>query len=340
MKKSVCILLFFVIIGGLYAQTKTPTWDNAYFSLDGGFGSSDVLVEGMSFALFFEPKFIISPRFTVGIKNGIHFSTDDIIALETQGFFRWNFLRLALGGQGLANNSSNIFIQGGIGLLGAFRRFEDEFDGKFDVRNSRASVLADVTAGITIPLSSNWHIEPSIRGGYPFNYGAALTIGRKFPLPQRTIHEIIREYEYVEIIRTLPPNEIISRMLISQVEYIIFAPNIAVFNQGLDHDAQSLNDLVLDHTAQILRENTDYRIRIEGHANPVTRLPGESEELAVLSESRAHEVARLLRQRGIAEEQIIVIAHGGTRVVAGADDHDHWNMNRRVELIIVQVNAN
>ena len=58
-----------------------------------------------------------------------------------------------------------------------------------------------------------------------------------------------------------------------------------------------------------------------------------------LSEERANEVARQLMMHGVDEEQIVIIAYGGARIVAGADDHDHWNMNRRVELIVIQVDS-
>ena len=331
MKKNIFLVTLLLMVGGMSVQARPVNWNNSFLSLDAGVGSSNVLVDGLSFGFFLEPRFGISPAFMLGNKSGIHFSFEEgdennIIALETQFFFRWNFLRL-----GLSQNPVNFFIQGGAGLFGAYK-------GN-DVHDTRASVLGDVTAGVNIPISPRWHIEASIRAGYPFIMGAALTIGRKFALPQRTIHEVIHDYEYVEVIRTLPPQEIIRRVLINQVEYIIFAPDIAVFNQGVDHDAQSLNELVINHVARILRENEDFRIRIEGHANPVTHAPGEIEELAALSQSRANEVARLLRERDVPEEQIVIIALGGTRTVAAEADHDHWNMNRRVELIVIQISA-
>ncbi|MDR3020544.1 MAG: OmpA family protein [Treponema sp.] len=323
MRKAVGILVFLVAVGGVFAQGSFPG-ERSFISIDAGSGSSDVLVEGLSFGLFLDPKLSITPAFTIGSKNGLHFSTDEIIALETQIYFRWNFLRL-----GKSEDTVDIFVQGGGGFLGAFKGT--------DVLDSRSSLLGDVTAGVTIPLSSRWHIEPSIRGGYPFIFGAGITAGYKFPLTKKTIEH---ELEYVEVIRTLPPNEIIKRIMITQVEYILFAPDSSRFNTGLDHDARALNELVIDHVSQILKENPDFRIRIEGHSNPVTNRPGESEELLALSSARANEVSRLLKEKGVGEGQIVIIAHGGARVVAAASDHDHWNMNRRVELIMIQLDAN
>ena len=339
MKKSILLFLAFLHLAGiLYAQeTRFPDWDRSFVALDGGLGTSDILVDGISLGLFFEPKLSLSPAFMIGTKNGLHFSTDNIIALETQAFFRWNFLRLDSKwtqsvSSGRLQNTTNLFIQGGAGFLGAFK-------GR-DVRDSRSSLLFDATAGITIPLSSRWHIEPSIRTGYPFLFGIAVTVGRKFPLPHRrqVVEHETRVTEYVEVIRTLPPEEIIKRILIAQVEYIIFAPDISRFNVGIDHDARSLNELVLDQIALILRENPSYQVRIEGHANPITTDPREANDLMALSSRRADEVAAQLRARGVREGQMVVIAFGGTRTVT--HDHDHWNMNRRVELIVVQIDLN
>jgi outer membrane protein OmpA-like peptidoglycan-associated protein len=56
-----------------------------------------------------------------------------------------------------------------------------------------------------------------------------------------------------------------------------------------------------------------------------------------LSAMRSNTVAEQLKARGVNENQTVVIAFGGTRTVTS--DHDIWNRNRRVELIVVQVNT-
>jgi len=50
---------------------------------------------------------------------------------------------------------------------------------------------------------------------------------------------------------------------------------------------------------------------------------------------RANVVAKQLKNRGVSEEQIVVISFGGTRAVTS--EWDIRNRNRRVELIIIQV---
>lgn len=322
-KKYILVfLLFFLIISGINAQSEESNWDFSYWMLNGGIGMSDILVDGLSFGFIIEPKIPLTSSLMLGSKNAINFSTDGIIALETQVFLRWNFLTF-----NLFDRDINAFIQGGLGFLGAIKGPYN----RFDPRDTRSSLLADFTAGITIPLTSSLNIEPSVRFGYPFIFGLSVTAGYKFPLPQKT--------EYIERpgAAAATANEIIRRIIITQVEYILFGGDIYRYNEGIDADARSLNDLVLNQVSQILRENRDLHVRIEGHANPVTREPAEIQELAVLSERRANEVARLLRARGVRDEQIVLIALGGTRTIAS--DHAHWNMNRRVELIIIQMDT-
>jgi len=310
-------LALLAFAGGLRAHASG--WE-PYWALDAGIVSSDILIEGMSFGLALDPRISLSPGIMIGSKNIINFSSDaeiNIVSLETQAYLRWNFLR-----RGTAERPFNTFVQGGVGLLAAYRGS--------DVQMTRGSVLADVTAGITIPLSDRWHIEPSLRVGYPFIAGASLTAGIKFPLkrPQSRI-------EYVEVVRMPPPVEIVRKIAISEVEYIIFGPDISRYNDGIDADARALNDLIIGHVVEVLTENSNYVVRLEGHANPLTLTPSEVADLVTLSEARSDEVAMQLRARGVAEDQIVVAAFGGARIAAR--EFDHRNMNRRVELIIKRI---
>jgi hypothetical protein len=326
-----CIFLFLtflMLINGLYAQTEFPAGD--YWSLDAGFGMTSILVKGESFQFILDPRLWLSPPLMVGSKFGVNYSTDEILTFEGQVYLRWNFLRL-----GNPEKKVNIFLQGGLGMLSAYRGKDTPFS---DVTMTRGSLMADAAAGITIPLGSRWHIEPTVRGGYPHILGGGITAGYKFPLPQKTKYQQLPpEVERIEIIKTLPPNEIIKRIMIAAVEYVLFGPDIGRYNVGVDRDAQGLNELVLNNTAKMLKENPDLRVRIEGHANPVTTDTNEADELMALSTMRASMVAEQLRAKGVSEEQMVIIAFGGTRTVTS--DHDIWNRNRRVELLIIQVNT-
>jgi outer membrane protein OmpA-like peptidoglycan-associated protein len=328
-KKKLCsfVFTFFVLINVLHAQAEFPRGN--FWSMNTGIGMSSILVEGTSYQMVLEPKLWLSSPLMVGSKIGMNYSTDEILTFEGQVYLRWNFLQFVQNRQTSMERSTDFFIQGGLGMLAAYRGADSPMS---DVTMTRGSLMFDAAAGVTIPLSSRWHIEPSIRGGFPHIIGASITAGYKFPLRQREITE------YVEIIRTVPQNEIIRRVMISAVEFVLFGPDTGEYNVGIDHDAEGLNELVLDHTARMLTENPDFRVRIEGHANPVTTDPEEAEELMNLSSMRANVVADQLRARGVPDDQKVVIAFGGTRTVTS--EHDIWNRNRRVELTIVQVDAN
>ncbi|MCL2442118.1 MAG: OmpA family protein [Treponema sp.] len=326
------LISFFVVIGGLYAQTEFPSGN--FWSLDAGIGMSDIQVQGQSFQLVIDPKLWLSPQLMVGSKAGINYSTDNIFTLEGQVYLRWNFLRL-----GNPENTINVFLQGGLGLLAAYRGENNPFD---NVTMTRGSVLADAAVGVTIPLTSRWHIEPLVRGGYPHIFGFSVTAGYKFPLPRgasrveyRTESRVESRIEYREIIRTLPFNEIVRHINIFAIEFVLFGPDVGSYNVGIDRDAQQLNELVLNYTAQVLKDNPTYRVRLEGHANPYTIHRSEADDLMALSALRANEVAAQLRERGVSDEQMVIIAFGGTR--NATSEWDVRNRNRRVELMIIQL---
>jgi hypothetical protein len=330
MLKRIILLLFYTgLINGLYAQNEFPAGN--FWSLNAGVGMNGIHVEGTSFEFIADPRLWLSPSLMVGSRIGVNYSSEtestelsNILTFEGQVYARWNFLRLGRN----AYKKTNIYIQGGLGLISAYRGKDNPFS---DVTQTRGSLMADASLGVTIPLTDRWYLEVSGRGGYPHIWGASLTAGIKFPLPGRT--------EYSEIIKTIPPGEIISRIIISSVEFVIFGPDIGRYNVGIDLDAQELNEMTLNSVALTLRENPELRVRIEGYANPVTPdSTDETGELVSLSAMRANTVAAQLRAKGVGERQIIVSALGGANVVTS--DHDIWNRNRRVELLIIQLDNN
>jgi outer membrane protein OmpA-like peptidoglycan-associated protein len=360
-KFTFLLINFFLLTGGLLAQTEFPVWD--FWSIDAGIGMSDILVSGKSFQIIIDPKVWLSPQLMAGSRIGINYSNEDesvdilsnIVTFEGQAYLRWNFLSFGSN----VEKKVNLFIQAGLGLISSYRGINNPFD---DVTLTRGSLLFEAAAGVTVPLTARWHIEPSVRGGYPHILGFSITGGYKFPLPQKTKYtespsrteyvdrteyverteyidrtEYVDRIEYIEIIKTLPPEEIIKLLTINSIEFVLFGPDIGRYNIGVDRDAQGLNELVLNSAAQALKENSYLRVRIEGHANPVTTDPNEADELMSLGSIRANAVADQFRRRGVSEEQMVVISYGGTRTVTG--EHDIWNRNRRVELMIIQIAA-
>jgi len=331
------LILFLFFINNLYAQSKqknvTEFPSGNYWSLDVGAGMSGILVDGLSFQAVIDPKLWLSPPLMVGSKVALNYSAEtktdanklgNILTIEGQVYMRWNFLRL-----GKPENVVNIFLQGGVGLIAAYRG-ESKLLDLTDVTETRGSILADAALGITIPITKRLHIEPQIRGGYPHLWGASLTIGYKFPLPQARI-------EYVERIRNIPASEIVKIIKINSIEFVLFGPDVGRYNVGIDRDAQQLNELVINYTVQTLNDNPNYRVRIEGHANPFTITVSEAEDLMALSTMRAETIADLLKARGVNEEQIVIVGFGGTRIATS--EWDIRNRNRRVELMIIQIDT-
>ena len=337
------LIIFFALSGGLYAQTESQAkteYDfpaGNFWSLDAGFGMSGILVEGTSFQFIIDPKLWLSPLLMVGTKVGINYSAEteesdlgNILTFEGQVYMRWNLIRV---GKNM-DKRTNFFAQLGLGLISAYRGTSNPFN---EVKATRGSLMADLTLGATIPLSPRWHLEPQIRTGYPHLFGASITAGYKFPLPQSThTTSQIATIEYVEVEKAAPV-EVVKKLMISAIEFVIFGPDIGSYNVGIDRDAQQLNELLLIGTAKMLIENPEYRVRIEGHANPFTINISEHEELMALSTMRANVVAGLLREKGVSDEQMDIIAFGGTR--NATSEWDIRNRNRRVELMIFHYSA-
>jgi outer membrane protein OmpA-like peptidoglycan-associated protein len=131
-----------------------------------------------------------------------------------------------------------------------------------------------------------------------------------------------------------------------QVPSIIFRANAADFN-GLAQSIGDNNNRILRRIAEILNKFRDYKITVEGHANPTTP-PGtqarRNEEnggpgeigLQPLSENRAKATVDFLVGFGVNRSRLSSIGMGGTRPVISFEDRDNWWKNRRVEFILIK----
>ena len=125
-------------------------------------------------------------------------------------------------------------------------------------------------------------------------------------------------------------------MLRIQVPSITFRANFADF-LGIPQERLDTNNRVLRRIAEILNKFRDYRITVEGHANPVLGTAREeTEELQPLSLARAQTVIEQLVGYGVARSRLSPIGRGGTRTVANARDQDNNWKNRRVEFLLVK----
>jgi flagellar hook assembly protein FlgD/outer membrane protein OmpA-like peptidoglycan-associated protein len=124
------------------------------------------------------------------------------------------------------------------------------------------------------------------------------------------------------------------------VPSIQFRSNAADFD-GLSAEVVATNNRVLGRVAQILNKFRDYKVTVEGHANPTT-LPGaarereETNELIPLSEKRAQVVVDILTRNGVTRSRLSSTGVGGRRTVATWNDENNRWKNRRVEFILIK----
>jgi outer membrane protein OmpA-like peptidoglycan-associated protein len=88
----------------------------------------------------------------------------------------------------------------------------------------------------------------------------------------------------------------------------------------------------LDRLATALRENAGRKVLIEGHTDSV----GSDETNQELSQRRAQAVQLALAQRGVSGDQITAMGKGENFPIAGNDDANGRQSNRRVELIFTE----
>ncbi|MCL2444090.1 MAG: OmpA family protein [Treponema sp.] len=125
------------------------------------------------------------------------------------------------------------------------------------------------------------------------------------------------------------------------VPSIIFPPNSANFNL-LSAEEQRSNTRILNQLARALTKFEEYRIIVEGHANPTTppdtpQRTNENSILKSLSEQRANAVVNhLATNNGIARQRLSAIGVGGDRTVADYEDSDENWQNRRVEFLLAK----
>jgi hypothetical protein len=101
----------------------------------------------------------IIPNLAAGIKIGFSHNFDSLMVLEPEVFTRWYFPEF----KGLF-----FFVQAGIGTSIFFENAA-----------VYPAILGDLSAGLRIPFKQ-WYVEPYLRTGYPFIWGAGVSAGYRF----------------------------------------------------------------------------------------------------------------------------------------------------------------
>ena len=114
--------------------------------------------------------------------------------------------------------------------------------------------------------------------------------------------------------------------------YILFSANSASL-KAVGTDQAIVNQLILIQVVQLLLDNPEHRILIDGHANPVAGTAREQRtSLVPLSTQRAEAVANfLVEYYGISRNRLILAGAGGSFPL---DDKD-GTQNRRVSFLLI-----
>ncbi|MCL2764184.1 MAG: OmpA family protein [Treponema sp.] len=124
-----------------------------------------------------------------------------------------------------------------------------------------------------------------------------------------------------------------------QIPSIIFRPNHADF-EGLSREVIDNNMRIIRRLAQILNQFRDYRVQVEGHANP-TQPSGpardrEEPELRRISEARARAIVDMLVRSGVSRSRLSAAGAGSSNTIVPFEDRDNWWKNRRVEFYLIR----
>jgi outer membrane protein OmpA-like peptidoglycan-associated protein len=160
---------------------------------------------------------------------------------------------------------------------------------------------------------------------YPYTFTAADALGNSSSTDGRIGIDVlvIREGDRLKI----------------QIPSIQFRPNFADF-ESLPQDVVDNNNRIIRRIAQILNQFRDYKVQVEGHANP-TQPAGsardrEEPELKRISESRAKAIVDLLVRNGVIRSRLTAVGAGSSRTIAAFEDRDNWWKNRRVEFYLIK----
>ena len=157
MKRSlfVCLLLFltgFAFADEAQSDSKMAIGAGLEFNMN----SRDNFAAGAVLAFDYN----LFSSFAVGLNVSASNNFDGIFVIEPAALFRWYFL---------GGNGTGWFVQAD---AGAYLVFEDE--------DITPLFMGGIRAGLRLPVSDMFFIEPFGRVGYPFMFGIGILAGIRF----------------------------------------------------------------------------------------------------------------------------------------------------------------
>ena len=130
-----------------------------------------------------------------------------------------------------------------------------------------------------------------------------------------------------DVFYTVEVREIVEEVV--AVEAVAVVPSLDTVNFGFDkYDLTAAAKMKLDKNSEILRDNDDLKIVIQGHTDSI----GTETYNLTLSERRAQAVYDYLRSKGIAPERMQTVGYGMSQPVASNSTSEGRALNRRSHL--------
>ncbi|MCL1958278.1 MAG: OmpA family protein, partial [Spirochaetes bacterium] len=197
------------------------------------------------------------------------------------------------------------------------------------------SFAGGLSVGWRFNLGEHWYLEPAARGGYPHIWGFSVTVGIRYG-NKKVIKKEIDESDAVEGMKVIKDDDGNLRL---QMFSIMFRNDQADFT-GLDDKTIKANYEAIKNVAELLKKYKDYRIIIEGHANPTTpegrAREREKDTLIRISEQRAEKVMEILKEYGVSSGRMSVSGAGFSKMLVSYNDNENNWKNRRVEIILIK----
>jgi len=140
------------------------------------------------------------------------------------------------------------------------------------------------------------------------------------------------------------PETILRQVRIIRVSFIDFAGDSVKFNEevspigGTDLTPQQVVNNIesINGVVEVLRQNTEFLLQLSGHANPTSQdFESELNDLKRISELRAGAVLNeIATQHGIARDRMINVGFNPMNLT---NDPNHANLNRCVEMVIIEI---